>query len=676
MDILDPTALSRIEVVSYGVTDVGLERKNNEDAFHIEEASGLYVVCDGMGGHASGELASRLTVEAIANFVTNTMLEPGFRWPYNTPGATTLETRILDSAVRLANRAVYDAAIAEPRHKGMGTTIVALMVGQQQIGVVHVGDSRVYRLRNGDLTQLTDDHSLLNHYIKTRGLTDEQIRTFKGKNVIVRAIGLRDTVQPDVQIVDAQGGDVLLLCSDGLTDLVSDELIKEQMLVGRTDLKAGVDQLIRAALARGGRDNITIVMVRTAGDLTAGPIASGSPTTLEDTSPGFDIVGGEGAWDQETLPSYESALVAPPARPSAPAMPQPRSGQQLDGDTPEAMPAVPHSGAIQLAASVTVQAARPMKFAPGSDSKGAPIPPPPPPANAGFARPEAPIALPASPLALPGRPAVPSEANLPHGRDSRGAPIPPPPGPSGPKLGAQGAINGAARTAIPAPPADSGPPLAARSAETDRGVAATDAAGSRPVSPTARAQVNRSTRAPESELPFATPARPASSNGEPPPLPPQTPEASAPGMPAGDVGPQSVEVGPAVAPVTPTGMATAPYLSVVRPPPMKRPVAPVIVTSTSGGPLGPMNAAELFTAPTGDLPVSVAQAIDANPPRRTPATPPASAADIFTAPTAVLPTQSANGPTAAPPEPTAAATTGAPAADETPPRLPTDPPDE
>lgn len=330
--ILDDDDDKPLQLVSYGITHVGLERRNNEDAFFADEASGFFAVCDGMGGHASGEIASRIAVETMVRFVTETVHEPGFRFPFSTPEATTHETRILDSAVRLANRSVFAEAQKDATHKGMGTTLVAILCGEHTIGVVHVGDSRVYRWRDGSLDQITEDHSLLNHYRRTRPMTDDEIRTFKGKNVIVRAVGLRDSVQPEVDEIDALLGDILLLCSDGLSDLVDDETICAIINESEGDLSRATEELIDAALAAGGKDNVTVLLAQ----VVEGGRHAHLPTVAEreDTSPGFGIGPNGEVWDQETMPSYEI-----PALPDSDAQVI-VAPELVDAPTPRELPAL------------------------------------------------------------------------------------------------------------------------------------------------------------------------------------------------------------------------------------------------------------------------------------------------------------------------------------------------
>lgn len=353
-----------IRVVGVGVSDVGLERKNNEDAFHVDEDYGLFVVCDGMGGHASGEIASRIAVETMVDFVTRTVHEEGFRFPFSPPDAATHETRVLDSAVRLANRTVFAESQEDVRHKGMGTTVVAVLAGTQDVAVVHVGDSRVYRYRGADLTQVTEDHSLLNHYRRTRPMTDEEIRTFKGKNVIVRAVGLRDAVQPEVQTVDVKPGDLLLLCTDGLSDLVDDNRIAAVLAAQGDDLQGAVDTLVQLALDAGGKDNVTVMLLRVEDGPAAPHVArqAADEQDDEDTSPGFVPSLEDGAWDQETMPSYDLPPLPDGERPAVVVAPE-----LVDAPTPRELPAITPADIARATAGRR----------PGVDSKGKPIPLPP-----------------------------------------------------------------------------------------------------------------------------------------------------------------------------------------------------------------------------------------------------------------------------------------------------------
>ena len=251
------------KIVHYGETNVGRERKNNEDALRVAVDAGAYLVCDGMGGHASGEIASQIAADAVVRFLAMDRFRPDFRWPPESAVQQSEEGRALDAAVRSANREVFLQAQANPLHKGMGTTIVGVYAGAQRLGLVHVGDSRIYRLRNGEFDQLTDDHSLLNYYMNTRPMSAQQIKSFAGKNVIVRAVGLRENVEPDVQITDYRHGDVYLLCSDGLNDMIDDEQLAATMADAKDNLAQVGSQLIQMALDAGGKDNVTVLLLQT-----------------------------------------------------------------------------------------------------------------------------------------------------------------------------------------------------------------------------------------------------------------------------------------------------------------------------------------------------------------------------------------------------------------------------
>ena len=256
-----------LRIESFAVTDVGCKRDHNEDYYGIDDRFELFVVADGMGGHASGEVASRLAVENLMEFFTNTCRADGFRWPYPPdPKATTFEEIALSNAIQYANDRVFIESMKDRRYDDMGTTLVAVAGAGESMVVAHVGDSRVYRYRNGQITQITEDHSLLNHYIRTRGMTEEEIKAFKSKNVIVRAVGLKDYVEPDVQLSGKASDDIWLLCSDGLSDLVDDWIIQEVIAGNEDDLEAMGHALVRLANQNGGKDNITVMLLRVVGD--------------------------------------------------------------------------------------------------------------------------------------------------------------------------------------------------------------------------------------------------------------------------------------------------------------------------------------------------------------------------------------------------------------------------
>ena len=184
-------------VLAAGLTDVGRKRTHNEDSFAIVDEEHLFLVADGMGGHSSGEVASRMAIETMSEFFQATSADPEATWPYKMDKTRGYEENRLVTGIKLANRRIFEAAQRETRLHGMGTTMVALLAVRDACLIGHVGDSRVYRLRGNALEQLTEDHSLLNDYIKMKSMTPEEIENFPHKNVIVRALGMKETVKVD-----------------------------------------------------------------------------------------------------------------------------------------------------------------------------------------------------------------------------------------------------------------------------------------------------------------------------------------------------------------------------------------------------------------------------------------------------------------------------------------------
>jgi len=250
-----------------GTTDVGRKRTHNEDAYLLLPEESLFCVADGMGGHASGEVAARIAVEEMAEFFRTTGRDEDATWPFRMDPARGYDENRLLTGVKLANLRIFERAASDQRLRGMGTTIVALSFPRSGDGVLvgHVGDSRAYLLRGGALRQLTEDHSLLNDYKKSRALTPEEIQAFPHKNVIVRALGMRDAVEVDVQRVPVEPGDVFVLCSDGLSGMVTDERIAELVRGHPKDLRGAAQALVDGANEGGGQDNVTCVLVQVVG---------------------------------------------------------------------------------------------------------------------------------------------------------------------------------------------------------------------------------------------------------------------------------------------------------------------------------------------------------------------------------------------------------------------------
>jgi len=250
-----------LKIRASGLTDVGRKRKHNEDNLYLSPRDGLYVVADGMGGHASGEVASQIAVETVGKFFEETALDEEKTWPYKMNKKFSYQENRLMVGIKLSNKLIFDRAQSDLRLKGMGTTIVVVYVREQSAYLGHVGDSRIYRLRGNQFEMLTEDHSLLNDYMKIKKLTPEEIENFPHKNVIVRALGMKDRVEVDTACTPLQQGDVFLLCSDGLNGLVTDEEMGQIVMKHRHDLDLTCQELINAANRNGGNDNITALLV-------------------------------------------------------------------------------------------------------------------------------------------------------------------------------------------------------------------------------------------------------------------------------------------------------------------------------------------------------------------------------------------------------------------------------
>lgn len=250
----------RIEVA--GTTHVGMKRVHNEDNFLLLPEQNLFVVADGMGGHASGEVASKLAVDELAEFFRMTSEDQDATWPFKMDKTRNYDENRLATAIKLANARIFEQASSDPKFKGMGTTIVSIHFSQNQAYVGHVGDSRVYSFRDGQLKQITEDHSLLNEYIKSKRLSPDEVEGFAYKNVILRALGMKDTVAVDTAHNEPKDGDLYLLCSDGLSGMVPDPLMSELLVQNATDLQKACDALIEAANKAGGTDNVTCIVLR------------------------------------------------------------------------------------------------------------------------------------------------------------------------------------------------------------------------------------------------------------------------------------------------------------------------------------------------------------------------------------------------------------------------------
>ncbi len=251
-----------MRAIASGLTDVGLQRDHNEDSYAVLTEYNLYIVADGMGGHRAGDVASRLATDAIAEFFRSTSQEDA-TWPFHFDTSLSEDENRLVTGIRVANRRIFERSIRSRDCAGMGTTVVGALYSKKKhrIFVGHVGDSRAYRVRGGVIKQLTRDHSLLNDYLTAMPELTEEQRAELPKNVITRALGMQDSVSVDLVSDEPQVGDVYLLCSDGLSGMLTDE----QML----DIMSGTEEpgeicrrLVSQANEHGGEDNITALVVR------------------------------------------------------------------------------------------------------------------------------------------------------------------------------------------------------------------------------------------------------------------------------------------------------------------------------------------------------------------------------------------------------------------------------
>jgi serine/threonine protein phosphatase PrpC len=248
-------------VVSAGLTDVGRKRTHNEDSFLIDDEIQLYVVADGMGGHAGGGTASKIAVETIDKELRAAWQAKESAFNASGPLQESPLPEILRSAVEKACMAIFSAAQDDPRLQGMGTTVISLLVKDDHALFAHVGDSRAYLVRGDLIQQISEDHSLVNEQIKAGMITPEEAKHSRYKNIITRSVGFEEEVQVDVMGLLTEPGDSFILCSDGLANLVEDHELRD--LVLKHPLEELPGRLVDLANERGGDDNITVIVVQT-----------------------------------------------------------------------------------------------------------------------------------------------------------------------------------------------------------------------------------------------------------------------------------------------------------------------------------------------------------------------------------------------------------------------------
>nr|WP_318683383.1 Stp1/IreP family PP2C-type Ser/Thr phosphatase [uncultured Acetatifactor sp.] len=238
---------------TFSITDIGRKRKMNQDFVYTSQRPvgslpNLFIVADGMGGHNAGDFASKAAVETMVNEISASQEKD--------------PERILESAIKAANGRIRKKAGENPELEGMGTTVVAAVCLEGRLEVANVGDSRLY-IVNSDIRQITRDHSLVEEMVRMGGIPREEARNHPDKNIITRAVGAAEMVEPDFFSVPYEKGDIVLLCSDGLTNMLEDEEIR-MIISGARDIVEMAQELVKAANERGGRDNISVILVESA----------------------------------------------------------------------------------------------------------------------------------------------------------------------------------------------------------------------------------------------------------------------------------------------------------------------------------------------------------------------------------------------------------------------------
>ena len=248
---------------SFGQTDVGRRRKLNEDNYLVDPETNLFAVCDGMGGHNAGEVASKLAIETLAAFIRKSAgEEKDITWPYGLEANLSFEANRLKTAIKLANKKVFKAADNREEYTGMGTTVVAALVAGNVLTVGSAGDSRCYLLSKGKLRQITRDDSWVSAAWAEGILSSDEIERHPLRNVITKAVGAKDTLEVEVAEHSLAAGDVTLLCSDGLHAMIGDDEILRALTPHPDSLPEAAGRLIAAANDAGGKDNVSVVLVR------------------------------------------------------------------------------------------------------------------------------------------------------------------------------------------------------------------------------------------------------------------------------------------------------------------------------------------------------------------------------------------------------------------------------
>jgi protein phosphatase len=256
-----------LEIVT--ATDPGMVRSHNEDSIAVDATSGYVILADGMGGYNAGEVASGIATAMLGTSLKQILegAEPG---KIERESGETLAVKILREQITGANASIYQAAKSQPQYAGMGTTLVIGLFYDKHLSVAHLGDSRLYRLRRDEFKQITRDHSLLQEQIDSGMITQEMARFSLNRNLVTRALGIDPEVEPEIHTYEVEVGDVYLLCSDGLSDMVEDDEIQLTLSSLQANLPLASQQLVQLANDYGGRDNISVILVRILRHLPAG----------------------------------------------------------------------------------------------------------------------------------------------------------------------------------------------------------------------------------------------------------------------------------------------------------------------------------------------------------------------------------------------------------------------
>jgi len=281
-----------MNIVAAGMSDVGLQREHNEDAYCILPEYDLFIVADGMGGHKAGDVASKMATHAIASFFQATAGEDA-TWPFHFDPHLSVDENRLITGIKVANKQIFEASARDHAVHGMGTTVVGALYnrGRKKLYVAHVGDSRAYRIRDGQIMQLTRDHSLLNDYLLVMPDMPVEQRNELPKNVITRALGMQDSVVVDIIPEEPRPGDRYVLCSDGLSGMITDDQLRDTVVAAQDDVPRAASGLVELANAHGGEDNVTCVVIAFYADgagtdkTTDGSVDSPFSTTIPAQAP-------------------------------------------------------------------------------------------------------------------------------------------------------------------------------------------------------------------------------------------------------------------------------------------------------------------------------------------------------------------------------------------------------